>query len=48
MHRILIIEDERAIRQALVRLLQKQDFEVSEAVSVEDAVAAQAVDREGW
>ena len=44
MHRILIIEDERAIRQALVRLLEKQGFEVAEAGSVEDAVAGHAVD----
>lgn len=44
MQRILIIEDEQAIRQALVRLLEKHEFEVAQAESVEEAVSAHTVD----
>ncbi len=44
MQRILIIEDERAIRQALARLLQKNGFEVASSQSVEDALRDHAVD----
>ena len=44
MHRILIIEDERAIRQALVRVLEKAGYDVSEADSVETALGTFTVD----
>ncbi len=44
MQRLLIIEDERAIRQALVRLLEKHDYDVAQAASVEQATAEQTVD----
>lgn len=37
MNRILIVEDEIVIRSALRRFLEKQDFEVEEAGSVEEA-----------
>lgn len=38
MNRILIVEDENVIRSALRRFLEKQDFEVCEAGSIEEAV----------
>ena len=38
MNRILIVEDEKVIRSALRRFLEKQDFEVREAGSVEEAL----------
>jgi len=44
MQRILIIEDEDAIRRALVRLLEKNGYEVAQADSVEKAVSDNAVD----
>ena len=44
MQRILIIEDEQAIRLALVRLLEKNGFDVAAAESVEDALESHAVD----
>jgi len=44
MHRILIIEDEQAIRLALTRLLEKNDFEVTACDSVESAVQQHAID----
>ena len=37
MNRILIIEDESVIRNALRRLLEKSDYSVAEAESVEEA-----------
>ncbi|MDG2048128.1 MAG: sigma-54 dependent transcriptional regulator [Halioglobus sp.] len=37
MHKILIVEDESVIRTALRRLLERHDFEVSEAGSVQEA-----------
>jgi DNA-binding NtrC family response regulator len=44
MQRILVIEDEPAIRQALGRLLAKNGFEVASSESVEEAVRDHAVD----
>ena len=44
MQRILIIEDEAAIQQALVRLLEKSGFEVAAADSVEQATRRHTVD----
>ena len=44
MQRILVIEDEQAIRHALVRLLEKNGFEVAAVESVEDAVRQHAID----
>ena len=41
MKRILIVEDEEIIRQALKKVLQRQQFEVAEADSVEAALALQ-------
>lgn len=41
MKRILIVEDEEIIRQALKKVLQRQQFEVAEAGSVEAALALQ-------
>lgn len=38
MQKILIVEDEAIIRSALKRLLERHDYAVSEAGSVEDAV----------
>jgi DNA-binding NtrC family response regulator len=38
MHQILIVEDEETIRSALRRLLERHDFKVSEAASVQEAV----------
>ncbi|MDN6180608.1 MAG: sigma-54 dependent transcriptional regulator [Halomonas subglaciescola] len=38
MQKILIVEDEAIIRSALKRLLERHDYAVSEAASVEDAV----------
>ncbi|WP_017431303.1 sigma-54-dependent transcriptional regulator [Vreelandella jeotgali] len=37
MHKILIVEDEAIIRSALKRLLERHDYDVSEADSAEDA-----------
>lgn len=37
MPRILIVEDEAIIRSALKRLLERHDYRVSEAASVEEA-----------
>jgi DNA-binding NtrC family response regulator len=37
MHKILVVEDESVIRAALRRLLERHDFEVSEAGSVQEA-----------
>ncbi|PAU77619.1 sigma-54-dependent transcriptional regulator [Halomonas salipaludis] len=39
MSRILIVEDESIIRSALKRLLERHDYQVSEAGSVDDALA---------
>jgi DNA-binding NtrC family response regulator len=44
MPRILIIEDEQAIRQALSRLLEKKGYQVAMAESVESALNTQAID----
>ncbi|HNE26570.1 MAG TPA: sigma-54 dependent transcriptional regulator [Pseudomonadales bacterium] len=41
MKRILIVEDEEIIRQALKKVLQRQQFDVAEADSVEAALALQ-------
>ncbi|MBT6042286.1 MAG: sigma-54-dependent Fis family transcriptional regulator [Gammaproteobacteria bacterium] len=38
MHHILIIEDDKTIREGLCHLLEKNDFKVSEANSVEQAI----------
>ena len=38
MHHILIIEDDKTIREGLCRLLERNDFKVSEANSVEQAI----------
>ena len=38
MPRILIVEDEDVIRMALRRLLERNDYEVDEAGSVQEAV----------
>ena len=37
MHRILIVEDESIIRMALRKLLERHDYHVSEAESVQEA-----------
>ena len=37
MQKILIVEDESVIRTALRRLLERHDFQVSEAGSVQEA-----------
>ena len=38
MSKILIVEDEDIIRTALKRLLERNDFQVSEAASVDEAL----------
>jgi DNA-binding NtrC family response regulator len=40
MHRILIVEDESIIRAALKRLLEKHDYRVDDAGSVDEALSA--------
>ena len=44
MEKILVVEDEDVIRNALKRLLEHHDYEVAEAISVQDAVDNHALE----
>jgi len=44
-HRVLVVEDEQVIRTALRRLLERHQYEVSEAASVREALEALEQDR---
>src|SRR5688500_11094846 len=45
---VLIVEDDRAARTAIARLLTRQGFAVSEAATVADALAALPAARPDW
>ena len=44
MHKILIVEDETVIRTALRRLLERNDYQVTESGSVQEAISANELD----